>query len=76
VRSYLDQLVRNNGLSSDRTSAIAKALDAAEQQSGAARAKSLNALAAQVDKDVKSASDSQRVKTMATEIRRLAAASK
>ena len=33
VRSYLDQLMRNNGLSSDRTTAIAKALDAAEQQS-------------------------------------------
>jgi hypothetical protein len=76
VRSYLDQLVRNNGLSSDRTSAIAKALDAAEQQSGAARAKSLNTLASQVDRDVKGASDGQRVKTMAAEIRRLAAASK
>jgi hypothetical protein len=76
VRSYLDQLVRNNGLASDRTSAIAKALDAAEQQSGAARAKSLTTLAAQVDRDVKGASDQQRVRTMASEIRRLAAASK
>jgi hypothetical protein len=74
VRSYLDQLVRNNGLSSDRTSAIAKALDAAEQQSGAARAKSLNTLAAQVDRDVKGAADFGRVQTMAAEIRRLAAA--
>jgi LVIVD repeat len=76
VRSYLDQLVRNNGLTSDRTSAIAKALDAAEQQSGAARAKSLTTLAAQVDRDVKGASDQQRVRTMAAEIRRLAAASR
>ena len=76
VRSYLDQLVRNNGLSSDRTTAIGKALDAAEQQSGAARARSLRALASQVDGDVKNTADAQRVKTMAAEIRRLAAASK
>jgi hypothetical protein len=76
VRSYLDQLVRNNGLSSDRTAAIAKALDAAEKQSGAARAGSLTKLAAQVDKDANGAKDSARVKTMAAEIRRLAAASK
>ena len=76
VRSYLDQLVRNNGLASDKTSTIDKALTAAEQQSGGARAKSLTKLAAEVDKDVKGASDPQRVKTMAAEIRRLAAASK
>jgi hypothetical protein len=76
VRSYLDQLVRNNGLSSDRTAAIGKALDAAEQQTGAARARSLTKLAAQVDADAKGAADAPRVKTMASEIRRLAAASK
>jgi hypothetical protein len=76
VRSYLDQLVRNNGLSSDRTTAIAAALDAAEQQTGAARARSLTRLAAQVDRDVKSATDPQRVKTMAAEVRRLAAVSR
>ena len=76
VRSYLDQLVRNDGLTSDKTSAIANALDAAEKQSGAARAASLNKLARQVDADAKGAKDSARVKTMAAEIRRLAAASK
>ena len=76
VRSYLDQLVRNDGLASDKTSAIAKSLDAAEKQSGAARAASLNKLARQVDADAKGAKDSARVKTMASEIRRLAAASK
>ena len=76
VRSYLDQLVRNNGLSSDRTTAIDKALEAAEQQSGAARASALRKLASQVDGDVTGASDPQRVRTMAAEIRRLAAASK
>ena len=75
VRSYLDQLVRNNGLSADKTSAIAAGLDAAEQKSGAARAAALTAVAAQADKDAVGAQDAERVKTMASEIRRLAAAS-
>jgi hypothetical protein len=73
VRSYLDQLVRGTGLAADRTTAIAAALDAAEMKSGAARTSALNALAAQVDKDANGAKDSARVKTMAGEIRRLAA---
>jgi hypothetical protein len=76
VRSYLDQLVRNNGLASDRTTAIDKALTAAEAQKGAARGAALTKLAAEVDKDANGAKDSARVKTMAAEIRRLAAASK
>jgi len=76
VRSYLDQLVRNKGLASDKTSAIDKALTAAEGQNGAARAATLNKLASQVDSDAKDAKDSARVKTMASEIRRLASASK
>src|SRR4051812_8028411 len=52
VRSYLDQLVRNNGLASDRTSAIDNALTAAEKATGAARKSALTKLAAQVDKEV------------------------
>ncbi len=76
VRSYLDQLVRNGGLASERTAAISSALDMAEMKSGAARATALNALAQQVDRDVAGAKDGARVRTMAGEIRRLAAASK
>ena len=76
VRSYLDQLVRGNGLASERTTAISSALEAAEQKTGAARKSALNALAVQVDADVKGAKDGARVKTMAGEIRRLAAATK
>ena len=76
VRSYLDQLVRNNGLSSDKTSAIDKALTAAEKESGRARVLALTKLAASVDRDAKGAKDSARVKTMANEMRRLAAATK
>ncbi|HXD48020.1 MAG TPA: hypothetical protein VN600_04575 [Gemmatimonadaceae bacterium] len=76
IRSYLDQLVRDNGLSTERTTAIDKALRAAEAQKGAARASSLSKLAKQVDGDVKGATDQARVTAMASEIRRLAAASK
>ena len=74
VRSYLDQLVRGNGLAAARTTAIDQALTAAERQSGAARATALNALAGQVDRDVAGAADAARVRAMAAEIRRLAAA--
>ena len=76
VRSYLDQLVRNDGLSATRTAAIAKRLDAAEQHSGAARRKSLTTLASQVDRDVSGAKDASRVRAMAAAIKSLAAASK
>ena len=76
VRSYLDQLVRWNGLSSDRTTAIGNALDAAEKQEGKARRDALNALAKQVDKDVSGAKDPERVKAMSAAIKDLAKASK
>ena len=74
VRSYLDQLVRWNGLAAARTTAIGTALDAAEQQTGKARRDALNALAKQVDKDVKGAKDPERVKMMANAIKDLAKA--
>ena len=73
ILSYLDQLVRDNGLSSERTTAIDKALDAAEKQSGAKRSASLSKLAKQVDADVSGASDKTRVRAMAAAIRALAA---
>jgi hypothetical protein len=76
VRSYLDQLVRMNGLASDRTTAIGSAIDAAEQKSGKARRDALNALAKQVDKDVSGAKDPERVKMLASAIKDLAKATK
>jgi len=76
VRAYLDQLVRGTGLAAERTSAISSVLDAAEMKSGAARSAALNALATLVDIDAKGAKDGARVRTMAVELRRLAAASK
>jgi hypothetical protein len=76
VRSYLDQLVRNNGLAAARTTAIGNALSAAERQNGTARRNALNALAGQVDRDVSGAQDAARVRAMAQAIRDLAAASR
>jgi hypothetical protein len=76
IRSYLDQLVRDNGLASARTTAVASALDAAEKASGKARRDALNKLAAQVDKDVKGAKDPARVKAMSAAIKDLAKATK
>ena len=76
VRSYLDQLVRNQGLATARTTAIATALNAAERATGAARCTALNTLAGQVDADARSAKDATKVRTMAQAIRDLAAASR
>ncbi len=76
VRSYLDQIVRGQGLAAARTTAISNALAAAEKQSGAARGTALTALGKQVDGDVASAKDAKRVRAMAAAIKDLAAVSK
>lgn len=76
VRSYLDQLVRNQGLPQARTTAIAQAIDAAERASGSARAEQLNRLATELDGDASRASDADRVRAMAQAVRDLAAASR
>ena len=73
VRSYLDQLVRSDGLAADKTTSIASALDASEAKTGGARRSALKALAKQVHGYANGAKDSPRVHTMAGEIERLAA---
>jgi hypothetical protein len=76
VRSYLDQLVRGNGLAAERTTAIDAALTAAEAQTGVARRTALTRLATQVDRDVRGAKDAARVRAMSAAIKQLAAASR
>ena len=76
VRSYLDQLVRWNGLAAERTTAIAGALDAAERQTGRDRRNTLHALAREVDRDVSGAKDAERVKAMSAAIKALANATR
>ena len=70
VRSYVDQLQRDNGLAAARITAINAALNAAEQQSGSARKTALNRLASEVDKDIAGAKDSAKVRTMLRRHRR------
>jgi hypothetical protein len=72
VRSYLDQLARDNGLSADRRTKIGADLDAAEKLTGAKRKSALTKLAASIDKDVASSSDARRVRMTATAVRDLA----
>ncbi len=76
VRSYLDQLVRVEGLSAARTSEIASALDMAEKQSGSARRSALTALAGAVTRDAAGAKDAVRVTAMAGAIAELAKATR
>ena len=76
VRSYLDQLVRNNGLPAARTTAIATAVKNAEAARGAARRTQLNRLATQLDADAAGATDGARVRAMAGAVRDLAKATK
>jgi hypothetical protein len=71
ARAYVDQLVRDNGLSGDRTSAISAALKSAESKSGAARASALRSLATQLDKDAAGSSDATRVRALADVVRRI-----
>ncbi|HSJ09788.1 MAG TPA: hypothetical protein VK928_07730 [Longimicrobiales bacterium] len=76
IRSYLDQLVRGNGLPAARTNAISTALTAAERASGAARRDQLNRLATTIDADVARSSDAARVRAMAQAVRDLANATR
>jgi hypothetical protein len=72
IRSYLDQLVRNDGLAEARTTAIDAALAAAEAVAGSERQDLLYRLASEIDGDVEAAADPQRVRAMAAAVRALA----
>ncbi len=74
VRSYVDQLVRGNGMASDRLTSVSVELDRLEKLSGAERKAGLSALATQLHKDAVGAADSPRAHAMAAEVGRLAAA--
>ena len=74
ARAYLDQLIRNNGISLERSAAIARDLDRAEKLKGAERRDALMQLAAQLDADARTAADPARVQLLAAEERELASA--
>ena len=75
ARAYLDQLTRDDGLSATRRTAIADALNEAEQASGAKRAGTLKKLAGELAGDVKGSSDVKRVRLLENVVRRMAAKS-
>ena len=76
VRSYLDQLVRGNGLSRVRTVAIAAALNEAERMSGTGRRAALEVIAGQLAADATGAADASRVRAMADAVSALANATR
>jgi hypothetical protein len=74
ARAYLDQLVRDHGIASERSSQIASSLDRAEHLKGTVRQAALADLATQLDGDASSAGDPAKVKLLAGEVRDLASA--
>jgi hypothetical protein len=76
ARSYLDQLVRGNGIAAARSTAIGAALTSAEKAIGAARKTALTTLAGQIDGDAAGAKDAQRVRWLSQAVKDLAAATK
>lgn len=72
ARAYLDQLVRDNGIPSDRSAAIAKDLDRAEKMKGASEKTALTQLASRLDRDARTASDPTRVQALAATVRGIA----
>ena len=57
ARAYVDQLVRSNGLSADRITAVRQALDRAERSSGQARHDALTQLAVSLAQDAATSGD-------------------
>ncbi|HMH86986.1 MAG TPA: hypothetical protein VK529_13630 [Gemmatimonadaceae bacterium] len=72
ARAYLDQLVRDKGISSDRSSAIARDLARAEKLKGTGERAALTQLANRLDQDARTASDPTRVQSLAATVRELA----
>ena len=74
ARALLDQLERSHGLSDARIAALRTALTAAERQPGAARSRTLAALATQLHTEARSSSDSDKAHMFASSVGELATA--
>ncbi len=62
VRAYLDQLIRDKGLTVKQTDALTKKIDAAEKLSGAKQRAALTSVAAQLTSEAATAKDKKRVR--------------
>jgi hypothetical protein len=72
ARAYLDQLVRDKGVTADQSSSIARDLSRAEKLKGASEKAALASLATRLDRDARTASDPTRVEALAAEVRDIA----
>ena len=72
ARAYLDQLVRDKGIAANRSTAIARDLDRAEQLKGSSRKNALTKLANSLDQDAKTATEAAKVSALASAVRDLA----
>jgi len=73
ARAYLDQLHRDNGLSSDEEARITRGLQAAAGLKGAAQQTALKKLAQEVEADAKGSTDQDRIRLLAADIEGLSA---
>jgi hypothetical protein len=72
AKAYVDQLVRGNGISRDRSTQITAALDRAEHLNGGERSSALSQLATQLQSDAQSATDQARVRKLSEVVSQLA----
>jgi hypothetical protein len=72
TRAYLDQLVRDNGISHSTAVRVGRDLDRAGKLKGARRRTAFTQLAGRLDNDARTAADSARVSAMAAAVRDLA----
>ncbi|MGE5838111.1 MAG: hypothetical protein ACM4AI_26795, partial [Acidobacteriota bacterium] len=72
ARAFVDQLERSKGLAPARIGAVRSALDAAEKQSGGARATALSQLATSLNSDASGSSDAAKVKMLSAAVTELA----
>ncbi len=71
ARAYVDQLIRGNGISAERSAAIARDLGRAEKLRGDEQRAVLTQLATQLESEAQGARDSARVQMLATAVRAL-----
>jgi len=73
ARAFVDQLNRSKGLSEARIAALYADVDAAERQTGAARGRALDAIAARLSAELTSSADRKKVQMLIDAVRELAA---
>lgn len=71
ARAYVDQLARDNALSSGRINQIRQSLADAERSSGSDRSEQLSDLAEEVENQASASSDAAKVRTLAQTLRAL-----